>query len=80
MDLEDNPRNLFKAKEDVDVDLVFDVSVCMCWPSTFAGSPVTMTFSIRGDVDVPTVVMSLVLLMYRSNNGTSVDLDALIRN
>lgn len=80
MDLEDNPRNLFKAKEDVDVDLVFDVSVCMCWPLAIAGSPVTMTFSIRGDVDVPTVVMSLVLLMYRSNNGTSVDLDALIRN
>lgn len=76
MDFEDNPRNLFKAKEEVDVDFAFDGSFWMCELSAIAGSPVT----IRGDVDVPTVVMSLALLMNRSSNGTSVDLDALIRS
>lgn len=80
MDFEDNPRNLLRAKEDVDVDFVFEGSFWKCGASDSAGSPVTMTFSIRGDVDVPTVVMSLALLMYRSSKGTSVALAALIRN
>lgn len=80
-DFEDNPRNLLKAKEDVDVDPVFNGSSLSICSSVLAGSPATTIFSIRGDVDVvPTVVISLVLLIYRSNKGVSVDLDAFIRN
>jgi hypothetical protein len=93
IDLDDNPLNLLKAKDDVEVDdsallllgsfsvLLLVSVVRISFADENAGSPVTTTFSNKGEVDVPAVVKSLVVLdFFNRSNGGFADLEAPTRS
>lgn len=92
MDLDDNPLKRLRAKDDVELDapvllvgsistLFVSITALISFDDENAGSPVTTTFSNRGDVDVPTVVKSLVVVdFFKRSNGGAVDLNARVRS